>query len=320
MNTASFHGPVILGANGYIGRHVCADYAREGIAFTATTRGDAAHLQSAFPVASALGGVTLTDPVTFEGLTRNSSFVLLATASVPSTFSSLRDEATHNLLPFVSLFERIEPGSRVIYVSSGGTVYGDVSTSTSLLREDAPTAPISPYGQNKIFIEEALKYYARTRGFSYVILRPSNPVGPDFVGPNLKAAPRPQGVVTIFLRQIADSLPIKVFGDGEAERDYFDVRDLARAIRLVEQSPEIVNVTLNVGMSVGTSLNELIEIIRDEVGFEFPVERQPARGFDVRRVVLDTANIQSMTGWTPRISLAQSVSDVWTAMLPAKPA
>jgi UDP-glucose 4-epimerase len=311
MHMASFHGPVIVGANGYIGRHVCAEYAEHGDRFTATTRGDATHLQSAFPLATAIGGVSLADPRTFEGLTRQPSFVLLATASVPSTFRSLRDEAMHNLLPFVGLFERIEPGSRVIYISSGGTVYGHVSTPNSLLAEDAPMAPISPYGQNKIFIEEALKYYARTRGFNYVILRPSNPVGPDFVAPNLGAAPRPQGVVTIFLRRIAQSLPIKVFGDGEAERDYFDVRDLARAIRLIEQSPDIIDVTLNVGMGVGVTVNKLIAIMRAQVGFEFSVDRVPARDFDVRRVVLDTQKIRDISTWTPDISLEVSVSDVW---------
>lgn len=314
MSSPSPQATIIIGANGYIGRHVCSVFDRNGVPFTATTRGPADHLLNAFSTARVISGASLTDPATCEAVAQARTIILLATASVPSTFSSLREEAQHNLLPFVEIFEHVQPGAKVIYVSSGGAVYGNVAAEAPLIAETAATAPISPYGQTKLFIEEALKFYARTRGFDYVILRPSNPVGPDFSFQNTTAPTRVQGVVTIFLRQIAAGQSLKVFGDGEAQRDYFDVRDLARAIYLVHATGTVRDVTMNVGLGSGTSLNGLIEIIRRQTGRDFQVDYQPSRGFDVRRVVLDTSLVRTAIDWAPEMELAQSVADTWKAL------
>lgn len=302
--------PVVIGGNGYVGRHVCQMLTESGVDFAATTRGEARELKEAFPQADIIGRFNLADPTTFEMVSNFSSFIMLASASVPSTFAdSLHDEAVHNLLPFIDFFDSIPEGSRVIFVSSGGAVYGDSGAHVGPIDETVTPASISPYGLVKGFIEETLRYHARRRGIRFMILRPSNPIGPEVMLPGGEVRRRPQGVVTIFLRRMLAGEPITVYGDGTSERDYFDVRDLARAIRDVNAMPELACDTVNVGMGEGIELGALIDRIAAVAGSDAGVDLQPARGFDVQRIVLDTSRLRALTGWTPTISLDQSIRD-----------
>lgn len=304
--------PVVIGGNGYVGRHVCQVLTENGIGFAVTTRGEARELKEAFPHADIIGRFSLADATTFEMVSEFRSFIMLASASVPSTFAdSLHDETVHNLLPFIDFFEFIPEGSRVIYVSSGGAVYGDAGAHDGPIAETVASASISPYGLVKGFVEETLRYHARRRGIRFTILRPSNPIGPEVVLSGGEVRRRPQGVVTIFMRRMLAGEPITVFGDGTSERDYFDVRDLARAIHDIHRLPDLDCDTVNVGMGEGTSLGDLIERIGTVVGQQAGIDWQPARGFDVQRIVLDTSRLRALTGWQPAISLDQSIRDTW---------
>jgi UDP-glucose 4-epimerase len=308
-------GPLIIGANGYVGRHVCRAYRDAGLPFTMATRGEGQELQAAFPDADIVRRFSLDDPSSYEMVGDFRSIVILASASVPSTFAdSVRGEVTHNLLPFVDFLNTLPPGKRVVYASSGGTVYGD-TPEDGLIGEGTRLQPISTYGLMKGMIEELIRYHARCCGIDFVIVRPSNPVGPASSPPGSDPRRRPQGAVTIFLRKILAGEPITMFGDGLNERDYFDVRDLGRGIAALEQDSSVRNVTLNMGMGRGTTLNALIELIGAVVGKPVQIDRQPARGFDVKRVVLDTQAIRGLTGWTAGIPLEQSISDTrdWLA-------
>lgn len=304
--------PVIIGGNGYVGRHVCEVLTESGVPFAVTTRGEAREMKAAFPHADIIGRFSLADSTTFEMVSEFRSFILLASASVPSTFAdSLHDETVHNLLPFIDFFEFIPEGSRVIFVSSGGAVYGDAGAHDGPISEAVPPASISPYGLVKGFVEETLRYHARRRGIRFTILRPSNPIGPEVMLSGGEVRRRPQGVVTIFMRRMLAGEPITVFGDGTSERDYFDVRDLACAIRDIHRLPDLNCDTVNVGMGEGTALGDLIDRIGAVVGRTPDVDWQPARGFDVQRIVLDTARLKALTNWQPKISLDESIRDTW---------
>ncbi len=302
-------GPLIIGGNGYIGRHVCQAYADAGLPVTIATRGEGVDLKALFPGAAVVRSFSLDNPSSYELISEFSSVIILASASVPSTFAdSVRGEVTHNLLPFVDFLSNLPPGKRIVYASSGGTVYGD-TPEDGLISEDARLQPISPYGLMKGMIEELIRYQARCCGLDFVIVRPSNPVGPAVAPPGNDPRRRPQGAVTIFLRKILAGESITLFGDGLNERDYFDVRDLGRGILAVEQDRTIRNVTLNMGMGRGTTLNALIAMIAEVANKDVKIDRQPARGFDVRRVVLDTQRISKLSGWSARIPLQQSIRD-----------
>jgi UDP-glucose 4-epimerase len=112
-------------------------------------------------------------------------------------------------------------GSRVVYISSGGVVYGEPEVRPT--PETAPKLPESPYGVTKLAGEQYLYYYARIHGLDYVALRYSNVYGPR-QDPHGEA-----GVVAIFGRRILAGEPLTIFGDGEQTRDYVYVGDVVQA-------------------------------------------------------------------------------------------
>jgi UDP-glucose 4-epimerase len=241
--------------------------------------------------------------------------VLLASATVPATFpESVEDEIRHNLVPYASFLSSLAPDTKVIFVSSGGTVYGDAPPERGS-RESDPVQPRSPYGLVKLMIEDTVRYYARRRGLSFVILRPSNPIGPRHQPINLYGTKGHQGVATIFLQNILTDGKVMLIGDGSVSRDYFDVRDLASAIRMMICDGIPNDITLNIGSGKALSLVELIECIKTIVNHPFEIVRMPARTFDVGRSVLDISRIKETVGWRPEISIETSIRDTWEWLL-----
>jgi UDP-glucose 4-epimerase len=124
------------------------------------------------------------------------------------------------------------------------------------------------------------------------ILRCANVYGPG------QASHGDQGVIAIFLDRIARGMPVSVFGDGLALRDYVLVGDVADIVaRIVEQ--RIAVGTVNVGSGEGHTLLEVVDAITQSVGAPATVDHRPKRGFDVRSVVLDISRLVSLMSYTP---------------------
>lgn len=102
-------------------------------------------------------------------------------------------------------------------------------------------------------------------------------------------------------------------GDGSAVRDYFDARDLARAViaALTPDGPE--QALWNVGSGIGTSLTELIGAVEEVTGRKINVEMRPMPAGEVSRAVLDVGKIGADLGWQARIGLHDSLHDIWQA-------
>lgn len=191
---------------------------------------------------------------------------------------------------------------KVVFLSSGGTVYG-VPNSLPI-NETHPTNPICSYGIVKLAIEKYLQLFNHLYGLSHTILRPSvaygqrqNPIGK-------------QGAITVFLGRIAQGKPITIWGDGETIRDYLYVSDLVKACMLAATATHSDKV-FNVGSGQGVSLNQLLEIIKGVVQKPFSVERQPARPFDVPKLILDTQRARTELKWTPKVPLEDGISRTW---------
>lgn len=147
----------------------------------------------------------------------------LAGTTVPAT--SNRDpvaDVTGNLLPMLGLLEEMRAigVGRLIYLSSGGTVYGVPQCDP--VPEDHPLDPISSYGVVKVAVEKYLFMERQLHGLNYVVLRPSNPYGPRQGHMGI------QGVIGTFLWRLARQEPIEIWGDGSIVRDFLHVQDLAR--------------------------------------------------------------------------------------------
>ena len=189
---------------------------------------------------------------------------------------------------------------RVIYLSSGGTVYG--LPKHIPIPEDHPTNPINAYGITKLTVEKYLHMFHHLYGLEYTILRPSVPYGP-------RQNPfHHQGVVTVFIYKALIQEPITIFGDGEVVRDYFYLGDLTRAL---ETSKDLVfdpsNNTFNLGGMQPHSLNELVKKIESALDKKMLVNHEPARKFDVPHILLDTSLAQASLNWKPAVSLEEGI-------------
>ncbi len=177
------------------------------------------------------------------------------------------------------------PATRLLYLSSGGTVYGDPEHVP--VPEDEPPRPRGVYGRLHLRCEQEILAAADEHGLRARILRCSTVYGEG------QRPDRGQGVITTFLNRIEHGEPIEVYGDSSTIRDYLYVGDLARIVAALltrDDGPAV----LNVGSGVGTSLAEILELTEAEVGRPANVVRQGERSFDVHRIVLDVSLLREL--------------------------
>ncbi|MCE6077181.1 NAD-dependent epimerase/dehydratase family protein [Agrobacterium vitis] len=235
------------------------------------------------------------------------AIVYLASESVPGdSRANMGDELALNVTPATNLLDRlaaIGATARFIYISSGGTVYG-TELHEDPVTEEHPLAPISPYGFGKVLIEEAIRFAGRSRGQPYAILRVANPVGPFTISEK-------QGIVPAAFRAVRSGTPLRVFGDGRAERDYLSAEDVGKAVVAAINATEFERAVWNVGSGCGRSILEILTLVRDAIGCDVPMEFVPARSGDVRRIVLDCSRIASDLGWRADNDLIRVIKNMW---------
>jgi UDP-glucose 4-epimerase len=223
------------------------------------------------------------------------AFHLVAT-TLPRTSN---DDPVHdlesNLLPTVRFLDlALEHGlKRVVFASSGGTVYGPPSQVP--VPETHPTRPLCSYGIHKLAIEQYLHMYQSLHGLEYCVLRLSNPFG------ERQRSDSSQGAVAVFLDSALRGDVVTVWGDGSAVRDYIYVGDVARAFcrAATYEAPAGV---FNIGSGHGHSVNQLLAAIEELLDRPVPRRYVPGRPFDVPINVLDTALARTVLGWQPAVS------------------
>lgn len=206
-----------------------------------------------------------------------------------------------NLVPLVRLLDAsCETGvRRVLFFSSGGTVYGKPRTDP--VREDHPTDPISPYGITKLAAEKYLKMYRELYGLEYTIFRPSVPYGPR------QDPQRRQGAVSVFTYRALKREPITLWGDGQSLRDYFYVEDMVAPLINAMEIPFAGEMTFNLAGSRGYTLLELVSVLEDVLGLGVRVEHRERRNFDVPTLHLDSSAAAERLGWTQRTPLEEGI-------------
>lgn len=194
--------------------------------------------------------------------------------------------------------------SRLVFSSSGGTVYGQ--TKTLPIAERHPTFPINAYGISKLACEKYVRLYngrGRDVPLSTLSLRIANPYGPH---QNIKKA---QGALTTFCVRASAGEKIVIWGDGSVVRDFVHIGDVARALMLAADA-DVSGTEINIGAGRGVSLNEILDLIEDILGQ--PVEREYTAGrtFDVERNYLDTTKARDHLGWMPKFALRDGVAEL----------
>ena len=201
----------------------------------------------------------------------------------------------------------IEHGVRHFIFSSTAAVYGNPVAIP--VREDAPTAPISPYGWSKLMTEIMLRDASHAHGLSHVILRYFNVAGAD---PQGRTGQSTAGATHLIKVAVETALGLRdelnVFGidyptpDGTCIRDYIHVGDLVLAHRAALRALRsgAPSTTLNCGYGHGYSVREVIDTVKRVSGVDFTVKHAPRREGDAAMVVADTAQIRQTLAWRPQ--------------------
>jgi UDP-glucose 4-epimerase len=182
---------------------------------------------------------------------------------------------------------------RVVFVSTGGAIYGEGEGKQLPLDESAPIEPFSAYGQSKYAAEGYLALYERLYGLSGVSLRLGNVYGPR---------QDPLGVIAIFCGKLRGRERPTVYGNGQQTRDYIYVGDVVEAALAAAGSR--ASGPINVGTGLETDVLELVARLAElDGGSEFRAELAPARAGEVQRISLDAARAERELGWRPQTSL-----------------
>jgi len=189
---------------------------------------------------------------------------------------------------------------RVVFVSTGGAIYGEGAGKPLPLDEAAEIAPLSAYGQSKYAAEGYLALYERLYGVSGMSLRLGNVYGPrqDPLGE--------AGVVAIFCGKLRDGGRPTVFGDGTQTRDYIYVGDIVDAALAAAASDYVGSV--NIGSGEEVSVLDLIEVLRELSGSDdFAADFAPPRAGEVQRIALDASRAREVLGWTAKTDLREGM-------------
>jgi UDP-glucose 4-epimerase len=186
---------------------------------------------------------------------------------------------------------------KVIYVSTGGAVYGEPRYLPC--DEDHPIDPICQYGVSKHVVEHYLHVYQHLYGLDYTVLRYPNVYGP-------RQNPRGEaGVVAIFTGRMLAGKPITINGTGQQERDFVYVADCARAnvLALNKGSATI----FNLGTNQGTSVNLLFSTLANIIQYSSEPTMGPAKPGETFKIYLDGRRAQANLGWSATVSLEQGL-------------
>jgi UDP-glucose 4-epimerase len=237
----------------------------------------------------------------------------LAYATVPQTsFVDPIYDLESNLPASLVLLEeaaKLPKLRRLVFVSSGGTVYGPMDRLP--VSEEAPTRPVSPYGITKLTIERYALMFHRLHNLPVTIVRPSNAYGlgqKPFTG---------QGFVATAMGQILRREKVKVFGENGTVRDYVHVRDVASGI-LAAMTCGAVGEIYNIGSGVGRDNRAVLSAIAqlaEPAGYPVEVEFEPERPFDVPANILNFGRLLACSGWLPTVSFEAGLAEMWHDIL-----
>ena len=302
---------LVTGGAGFIGSHVVDAYLERGDRVWVVDDLSSGSLANVNEKAEFVE-MGIQDP-DLRGLFRDVGFDLVslhaAQIDVRTSVADPARDASINVLGMLNVVEGArESGTRrIVYVSSGGVVYGEPEEIPT--PERAAKLPLSPYGVAKLSGEYYLHYYEVVHGIEYVALRYANVFGPR-QDPHGEA-----GVVAIFCERLQSAEELTIFGDGEQTRDYVYVKDVVVANLLASEmilkpGPDIDAVAFNVGTGVGTSVNRLADVL------ESIAENRPgrvyreARAGELRHSTLDVSRFAER-GWAARHTLEDGLRETF---------
>jgi len=188
-------------------------------------------------------------------------------------------------------------GTRKIIFASSGATYG--TPARLPIDEDVMQRPESPYGITKMVTEHYLRYWQEANGLAYTALRYGNVYGPR-QDPNGEA-----GVIAIFAKRFLAHEPVRIDWDGEQQKDYVYVGDVARANLLALTSGD--NDIFCIATGQGTSVNQIYNMLAKITGYTPEIVHAPKRPGDIYLAYFNCSKAERILKWKPEVSLEEGM-------------
>lgn len=314
---------LVTGGAGYIGSHVVKALGERGYKVVTFDNLSAGH-RWAVLYGELIEGDLLDESRLSEVLSAGRFDAVMhfaAHIAVPESVAQPLKYYTNNITGTLNLLAAMQKHGlhRLIY-SSSAAVYGIPEVIP--VPEEAPLAPINPYGHTKAMAEQVLRDLAQAGELSYTALRYFNVAGADPAGRIGEGKDWAPHLITVSVRAALGRRPqgVQVFGtdystpDGTGIRDYIHVDDLAAAhvLCLEHLLATGESEVYNCGYGRGHSVLEVINTVREVAGVDFPVEFAGRRAGDPPALVADNRKIRERLGWQPRFDdLRRIIETAW---------
>ncbi|MFC1516100.1 NAD-dependent epimerase/dehydratase family protein [Thermodesulfobacteriota bacterium] len=303
----------LLGCYGFIGSHILKTLSDQNIAVVGIDR--YATVPSwrkgiVPPNFKAIAGDLIDEQIFVETLDTAETIIFAAGNPVPAThsFDLLFGEELRIVINLLEFMAKENPNARLVFISSGGTVYGHRPEGT-FCHEDEPLAPVSFYGVMKAACENSIRVHARQFGLGATILRVANPYGP---GQNPNAN---QGLIPVVIKKLLAGEKINIWGDGHIYRDFFFVEDLCSLIAMIVQKNYDGGI-YNVGSGKGTSVLDIVKLAAAVTGCTPDIQFHPPRPQDLKWNALSIEKTRKLFGWEPGVPLEEGIVETtkWIKM------
>lgn len=301
---------IVTGGAGFIGSHTVERFLAEGWAVDIVDNLASGRRENLASGAT-FHELDIRDAAAAELVARLRPDVVVHLAAQMDVRKSVADpvfDAGTNIVGTLNLLEAIRhhtPGTRVVFSSTGGVIYGDLTTPPNV--ETFEKNPDSPYAIAKLSAELYLAYYARVHGLDTVALRYGNVYGPR-QDPHGEA-----GVVAIFCGRILDRQELTIFGDGRQTRDYVFIEDVVEAnwraaTRELPPARVVDTRAYNIGTGVGTPVLRIAGVLKGAAKSGAELRFAPHRPGEQQESFVDPSKADRELGWRPRVSLEEGLA------------
>ncbi len=305
--TMSAPGPagedvLVTGGAGFIGSHLAERLAERNAVtvFDSLTSGS----RDRVPAEAELIEADLRDRDRIDAAMAASDrvFHLAAMVDVARSVEAPLDSHGVNVEGTLTVFEAARRHDVPVIVASSAAIYGRPSELP--IPEEHPSRPLSPYGLDKLAVDQYARLYHDLYGLPVTALRYFNVYGPGQTGGDYA------GVIATFLEQAAGGGPLTVEGDGTQTRDFVHVSDVVRA-NLLAADADVGGQAINVGTGEETSIRELAETIRELTDGRPEIVHVDPRPGDIDRSVADLARAEAELRYRPDVDLPTGLESMF---------